>query len=124
MADLKERLEEAELTIQEVKRQNEVLQARFDDATKDQAEMEEKLHEEEEKQEQLNNEKRELFKQKRELENIYEEERAAFMKDRDAANSREEELQNVIQRLKDSLSQKDAPRYGAALDPDPQRNGW
>jgi chromosome segregation ATPase len=123
VTDLQERLEQADLAVQEVKRQNEALQARFDDSTKDQAEMEEKLHEEEERREELENEKRELVKQKRELENIYEAERAAVMKDRDATNSREEELQNVIQRLKESLAQKDYSR-STSLDPDSSsRNG-
>ncbi|KAF2670719.1 hypothetical protein BT63DRAFT_453088 [Microthyrium microscopicum] len=108
MADLKEQLQLAEQATLEAKRQNDALQARLDDATKEQSKLEEKVHEDEERAEILENEKRDLLKQKRELETIYESERAAVMKEKDVTNAREEELQSIIQRLKDSLSQKES----------------
>jgi non-homologous end joining protein Ku len=43
------------------------------------------------------------------LETIYEAERAATMKEREATQAREEELQSIIQRLKESLSQRERP---------------
>jgi hypothetical protein len=43
------------------------------------------------------------------------------MKDREAAMSREEELQSVIQRLKESLSQRDSK--GGAEEGSLSRNG-
>jgi hypothetical protein len=108
MDDLRQRLQKAELAADDLKRHNDALQTRLDALNKDQAKQEDKMHEDDERIEDLENAKRELLKQKRELETIFEAERAAVMKDQEAAAVREEELQSVIQRLKDSLSQRDS----------------
>jgi chromosome segregation ATPase len=108
MDDLRERVQKAERVAEETRRYNEALQARLDDSNKEQAKQEERIHEDDERIEELENEKRELVKKTRELESIFEAERAAVMKDREATVSREEELQTVIQRLKESLSHRDS----------------
>ncbi|KAK3352008.1 hypothetical protein B0H65DRAFT_142641 [Neurospora tetraspora] len=105
--DLKERLSKAEASSESHKRQMDVLQSRLDDATREQAKLEEKVHENEEQIEALKNEKREISRQMREMESIYEAERSAMMKEKDEMANREEEMQTVIQRLKDSLAQRD-----------------
>lgn len=107
LLEMKERLETSEQASEEYKKQMQVLQSRLDEATKEQGKLEDKLHEEEERVEGLENEKRETVRQKREIETIYEAERAAAMKEREETVTREEELRGVIERLKDSLSQKD-----------------
>ncbi|KAF2834844.1 hypothetical protein M501DRAFT_943336 [Patellaria atrata CBS 101060] len=114
--DLKEQLQKVENTSEEYMKQIEVLQARFDDAIKDQAKLEERTHEEEERVESLLNEKKETVRQMRELESIYEAERAATMKEKEEALAREEELHGIIQRLKESLSQRE-PRPGVEDEP-------
>jgi chromosome segregation ATPase len=122
MGDLRERLQKAEQSVGELKRHNESLSIRLEDASKEQAKQEEKMHEDEERIEDLENAKRELLKQKRELETIFEAERAAIIKDKETSAAREEELQNVIQRLKDSLSQKDFLKPGGNDDSNISRN--
>ena len=104
--DLKERLALAESGFETNKRQVEVLQSKLDDALKEQAKLEERVHESEEQIESLTNEKREASRQMREMETIYEAERSAMMKEKDEMGNREEEMQTVIQRLKDSLAQR------------------
>lgn len=99
-----------------------MLQSRLNDALKEQGRLEERLHEEEERVEGLENDKRESLRQKRELEAIYEAERAAVIKDKDATHAREEELQAIIQRLKESLAQKES-RPGMADDGRLSRTG-
>ncbi|PVH97214.1 hypothetical protein DM02DRAFT_90423 [Periconia macrospinosa] len=106
LADLKERLQKAEAEADERKKQIEVLNARLDDAMQEQAKLEERAHEEEEKVEVLDNEKRELTRQQRELESIYEAERAQTMKEKEEAQTKEEELQETIQRLKEAMATK------------------
>lgn len=106
LADLKERLQKAETEAEERQKQIEVLNARLDDALKEQAKLEERAHEEEEKAESLENEKRELTRQHRELESIYEAERAQTMKEKEEAHTRQEELQETIQRLKETMASK------------------
>jgi predicted nucleic acid-binding Zn-ribbon protein len=110
--DLKERLAKAETASETYKRQTEVLQSRLDDALKEQAALEEKVHESEEQIEALANEKREAARQMREMETIYEAERSAMTREKEQMTNREEEMQAVIQRLKDSLAQRnDEERY-------------
>ncbi|KAK5660083.1 hypothetical protein OQA88_13552 [Cercophora sp. LCS_1] len=104
--DLKDRLAKAESASESYKRQTEVLQDKLDEALKEQAKLEEKVHENEEQIESLTNERVAVSRQMREMESIYEAERSAMMKEKDEMANREEEMQTVIQRLKDSLAQR------------------
>lgn len=104
--DLQQRLEKEELQSDQLRKQTEVLQTKLDDAVKDSAKLEEKVHEFEEQIEALNNEKRESGRQIREMETIYEAERGAMLKEKEEMANREEEMQTIIQRLKDSLAQR------------------
>lgn len=104
--DLKERLHKAELVSEQFQKQSQVLQSRLDDSVKEQGKLEERLHETDERLEQLENEKSKALKQSRELENIYEGERSSMTKEREEMATREEEMQTIIQRLKDSLSSR------------------
>ncbi|CAO2654177.1 Nn.00g109100.m01.CDS01 [Neocucurbitaria sp. VM-36] len=106
LQDLKDRLQKAETEAEERQKQVEVLNARLDDALQEQAKLEERAHEEEEKAESLENDKRELTRQHRELEGIYEAERAQAMKEKEETQTREDELQDTIQRLKESMATK------------------
>jgi hypothetical protein len=109
LQELKDRLQKAESDADENRKQVEVLGAKLDDAIQEQARLEERVHEEEEKVESLENEKRELTRQHRELEGIYEAERAQTMREKDEWNAREEELQETIQRLKETMAMKNGP---------------
>lgn len=104
--DLKERLRKSETESEQFQKQSQVLQVRLDEALGEQGKFEDRLHESDEKLEALENGQREAQKQKREMEAIYEAERSSMMKDREEMANREEEMQVIIQRLKDSLSQK------------------
>jgi chromosome segregation ATPase len=120
--DLKAQLQKTEEASSEYEKQVQMLQSRLDDAVKEQGKLEERLHEEEERIEGLENDKRESIRQKRELDTIYEAERAAVIKDKEATHVREEELQAIIQRLKESLAQKES-RPGMADDGRLSRTG-
>ena len=108
LEDLKERLAKAETSSEQYRKQAEVLQSRLDDTIREQAQLEEKLHEGEEQAETLQNEKREVARQMREMEAIYEAERSSMTKEKEEHANREEEMQTIIQRLKDSLTQRNA----------------
>ena len=86
-----------------------VLQSRLDEALREHGKLEDKLHENEERIEALENDKREALRQRREMESIYEAERSAMNKEREEMSNREEEMQAVIQRLKDSLNARSNP---------------
>ncbi|KAJ3575002.1 hypothetical protein NPX13_g4176 [Xylaria arbuscula] len=106
--DLKERLHKADLASEQYRKQAEVLQSRLDDALKEQAKLEEKTHENEEQIETLRNEKRETARQMREMEAIYEAERSSMLKEKEEMSNREEEMQGIINRLKDTINQRNA----------------
>lgn len=127
--DLKDRLAKAETASEEYRKQAEVLQARFDEVTKEQVKYEEKCHELEEQTESLSNEKREATRKIREMEAIYEAERSSIVKEKEEMANREEELQMVIARLKDSLNQQkmtseDEPRPSRSSECLPYVYGW
>ncbi|GAO14302.1 uncharacterized protein UV8b_07460 [Ustilaginoidea virens] len=109
LEDLQQRLQKEEKVSQQHKTQAEVLQSKLDEALKDSAKWEERLHESEEQLETLRNEKREATRQIREMETIYEAERSAILKEKEELANKEEEMQTVIQRLKDSLAQRNNP---------------
>lgn len=106
--DLKARLDKSDTASEQFRKQTEVLQSRLDDAIKEQAKLEERVHESEEQIETLRNEKRESARQMREMETIYEAERSSMLKEKEEMSNREEEMQVVINRLKDTINQRNA----------------
>jgi len=104
--DLKERLHKTETASEQFQKTAQVLQLRLDEAIQEQERLEDRLHESDERLETLENEKRDALRQKREMESIYEAERSAMTREREESANREEEMQVIIQRLKDSLSQR------------------
>lgn len=106
--DLKERLAKADNTSEQYRKQTEVLQSRLDETLKEHSKLEERVHESEEHIETLRNEKRESARQIREMETIYEGERSSMLKEKEEMSNREEEMQAVINRLKDTLNQRNA----------------
>lgn len=106
--DLKARLAKADATSEQYRKQTEVLQSRLDEALKEQAKLEERVHESEEQIESLRNEKREAARQIREIETIYEAEKSKILKEKEDMTNREEEMQAVINRLKDTINQRNA----------------
>ncbi|KAL1955345.1 hypothetical protein VTO42DRAFT_8627 [Malbranchea cinnamomea] len=105
--ELKEQIQKAEITTEQYQKQLGVLQMRLDDAVSEQGRLEEQAHEKDNTINSLREEIRELTRQLREMEQAHEMERAAMIKDKEAQASREEELQATIQRLKETIAQKD-----------------
>jgi hypothetical protein len=105
--ELQEKLNVAEQQHEESQKQASILQLKLAEARKDQAQLEEGVHEQSEKIEELENEKKESLRARRELEQIYEAERAQSMKEREEAQQRIEELENGMQRMKETLAQKE-----------------
>lgn len=114
--DLREQLRKAETLSEQYVKQLGVLQMRLDETNSEHAKTEEQLHEKEERLEALLVEAKDRERQKRELEQVYEQEKAAMLRDKDQQATREEDLKETIQRLKDTLAQKDM-RRNMEVDP-------
>ena len=119
LADLQAKLAESEASISSSQKQAEVLQIKLDEALKEQSLLEDNVHEHTERIEELENERREKERGRREMEQIYEAERAANMKEKEESLSREEEMQHSIIRMKEALQAReirhgleDAPQLG------------
>ncbi|RDA85817.1 hypothetical protein CP532_5746 [Ophiocordyceps camponoti-leonardi (nom. inval.)] len=106
--DLQQRLAREETRSEQYMKQADVLQAKLDDAISASTRLEDRVHEFEEQIDVLNNDKRDATRQMREMETIYESERSAILKEKEELANREEEMQAVIQRLKDSLAQRNS----------------
>lgn len=105
--ELKEEVQKAETTTDQYRKQLGVLQMRLDDAVSEHGKLEEQAHEKDEVINSLREEIRELTRQIREMEQAHETELAALLKDKESQASREEELQTTVQRLKETIAQKD-----------------
>lgn len=105
--DLQERLQKAELASEEYQRQVAILQSRLDDAHNDQNKLEEGYHEHQTRAEELETEKKESTRLRRELESTHEQDRAAAAQEREVAQAREEELVDTVKRLKDTIAQRE-----------------
>lgn len=107
MEDLRSRVQKAETASEEYQRQLNLLQARLDESQQGHGQLEDQLHEKNERVEELEIESVQAAHQKRDLEGIFESERAAMIKDRDEQKAKEGHMQTTIQRLKDSLAQRE-----------------
>lgn len=105
--DLKGQLQKAETASEQYRKQLGVLQMRLDETVSEHGQLEDHSHERESKIEALNGEIREHVRQIRDLEQSHEMERNAMLQEKEQQGSREEEMQATIQRLKDSLAQKE-----------------
>lgn len=107
MVELRERVQKAESASEEYQRQLSTLHARLDESMQDQAKLEDRVHENEAKANHLENEKVTFLRQKREMERQIESERTAMMQDKAQHTIREHEQQSVVQRLKETLAQRE-----------------
>lgn len=105
--ELREQLQKAETASEQYQKQLGVLQMRLDEAVSEQGKLEDQAHERDTRIETLSNEVRDQARQIRDLEQNHEMERNAMLQEKEQQTSREEELQATIQRLKDSVAQKD-----------------
>lgn len=105
--ELKEQLQKAETASEQYQKQLGVLQSRLDDAIIEQQKLEDQVHERDSNIEALNTQIRDHARQLRDMEQAHEQERNAMLQDKEQQASREEELQSTIQRLKESIAQKD-----------------
>lgn len=105
--DLKEQLQKAETASEQYRKQLGVLQMRLDEAVSEQSKLEDQGHERDSKIEALNGEIRDHVRQIRDLEQAHELERNAMLQEKEQQASREEEMQATIQRLKETVSQRD-----------------
>lgn len=105
--ELKEQVQKAETTTEQYRKQLGVLQMRLDDVVSEHGKLEEQAHEKDNTVNSLREEIRELSRQLREKEQTHETELAALLKDKETQANKEEELQTTIQRLKETIAQKD-----------------
>ena len=105
--ELKEQLQKAETASDQYQKQLGVLQLRLDDAITEQQKLEDQAHEKDSAIEALNAEIRDHARQLRDLEQAHERDRNAMLQDKEQQASREEDLHSTIQRLKESIAQKD-----------------
>lgn len=105
--ELKEQLQKAETASEQYQKQLGVLQSRLDDAITEQQKLEDQVHERDSNIQALNTQIRDHARQLRDMEQAHEQERNAMLQDKEQQASREEELQSTIQRLKESIAQKD-----------------
>ena len=107
IGELKEQVQKAETVSEQYRKQLGVLQLRLDEAVREQGRLEDQAHEKDGTIAALRDEVRELTRHIRGLDQAHEADRAAMVRDKEQQANKEEELQSTIQRLKETLAQKD-----------------
>ena len=105
--ELRSRLLKAETASEEYQRQLSMVQTRLDESLLEYGKLEDKSHENDAKIEELEAEKLQVTRQKREMEDLFESERTAISHDKAEQQMKDEEQQSVIKRLKETLVQRE-----------------
>ncbi|PGH36527.1 hypothetical protein GX50_00563 [[Emmonsia] crescens] len=105
--ELKEQVQKAETVSDQYRKQLGVLQLRLDEAVSEQGRLEEQAHEKDSTLSALQAEVKELTRQIRDLQQAHETERMAMAKEKEQQAKSEEDLQSTIQRLKETIAQKE-----------------
>ena len=108
MEELKERLRNTESAAEEYQRQLNMSHTKLDESLQEQEKLEDQMHENNKRVEELQNDKIQILRQKREMESVVGSERSAFSQERTEQRIKEEELQSVIHRLKETLANRDS----------------
>lgn len=113
--DLRDQLKKTETASEEHQKQIVVLQSRLDEALAEQTKLEETAAGHGETISKLRGELQEVQRSRKDTQAKLEQEQSANVRERDAAATKEGELNEVIARLKDSLAQRES-RKSMALD--------
>ena len=112
MDELRSRVQKAETASEEYQRQLNLLQARLNESQQEHGQLEDRLHQNNMKVEELESDSAQFARQKREMQDLHDTERTSLLKDVAEQKKREEELVSVNQRLKESLTQREARNSG------------
>lgn len=112
MDELRCRVQKAETASEDYQRQLNFLQARLDESQQEQGKLEDRLHQSNMNIEELESDRAQSARQRREMQDLFETERTSMLKDRAEQITRERELSSANQRLKESLAQRDARNNG------------
>ena len=112
MDELRSRVQKAETASEEYQRQLNFLQARLNESQQEHSQLEDRLHQNNMRVEELESDSAQFARQKREMQDLHDTERTSLLKDVAEQRKREEELISVNQRLKESLSQREARNSG------------
>ena len=105
--ELRSRLLKAETASEEYQHQLSMVQNRLDDSLLEYGKLEDKSHENDAKIEELEAEKLQVIRLKREMEDLFESERTAIAQDKAEQQIKDEEQQSVIKRLKETIAQRE-----------------
>lgn len=105
--ELREKTRNAETASEEYQRQLNMLQTRLDDSLCQQGKLEDQVAEVLKTMEDVENEKSREIRLRRDMESNFDAERAAFLRDKNEQKVKVEEMELVIQRLKENLAQRD-----------------
>ena len=112
MDELRSRVQKAETASEEYQRQLNLLQARLDESQQEQGQLEDRLHQSNTNIEELESDRAQSARQKREMQDLYETERTSMLKDKAEQKARQDELISANQRLKENLAQRETRSNG------------
>lgn len=109
--DLRQQVQKAEIASEQYQRELEILQMRLHEAVGERNKLEDQIVEKDREAEAVHAEVKEIMRQKKELEQAHYAEKAALIKERESQAQKEQELQGVIQRLNETIRQREMRAY-------------
>ncbi len=105
--DLKQQVQRAEIASDQYRKELEILQMRLQEAVGERNVLEEQVAQKDNEAEAVHVETKDIMRQKKELEQAHNAEKMKMLKERESQASKEQELQAIIQRLNDTIRQKE-----------------
>lgn len=105
--DLRLQVQRAEIASEQYRKELEILQRRLQEAVGERNVLEEQIAQKDNEAEAVHAETKDIMRQKKELEQAHNAEKAMMLKERESQASKEQELQAIIQRLNDTIRQKE-----------------
>jgi chromosome segregation ATPase len=121
--DLRQQVQKAEIASEQYQKELELLQMRLDEAAEERNILDEQISQKDSEAEAVHTETKDVMRQKKELEQTHYAEKAMMLKEREGQIAKEQELQGIIQRLNETIRQKEMRAYVDGERPAMPRSG-
>ena len=121
--ELRQQVQKAEMASEQYQKEVEILQMRLSEAVGERNILEDHISQKDAETEAVHAKARDIMRQKKELEQAHNAEKAVMLKERESQTIKERELQAIVQRLNDTIRQKEMRAHVDADRPVLSRSG-
>jgi hypothetical protein len=105
--DLRQQVQKAEIASEQYQKELDMLQMRLDEVASERNVLEDQISQKDTETEAVQAEAKDIMRQKKEMEQAHYSERAMMLREREQQLTKEQELQSIVQRLNETIRQKE-----------------